>query len=126
MLSVSELLVQVLVIIVAVLHLWFFALESLFWTKPLGLKVFRQSLEKAQSSKVLAFNQGFYNGILALGLIWSFFQSNPLFAAELKIFFFGAVVLAGVVGGVTVSRSIYYVQALPALVGLVLTLTLVS
>jgi len=122
MLSVQELLIQALVLLVAVLHLWFFALESYFWTKPLGLKVFRQSVEKARASKVLAFNQGFYNGILALGLFWSLRHSNPAFATELKIFFFGAVVLAGVVGGLTVSRSIFYVQALPAVLGLVLSL----
>lgn len=109
---------SVLIFLVALLHFYFLILEMFFWTKPLGLKVFRQTLEKAEASKVLAMNQGLYNGFLGAGLIWSLASGN----SEMKIFLLLCVVAAGILGAATVSRKIFYVQALPAVLALVASL----
>ena len=81
---------NVLVALVAALHVYFLVLEMFLWTKPLGLKTFRNSPEKAQQSAVLAANQGLYNGFLAAGLIWGLVHSNPGFAFQIKVFFCSA------------------------------------
>ncbi len=78
---------NVLVALVAGLHVYFLVLEMFLWTKPLGLKTFRNSPEKAQQSAVLAANQGLYNGFLAAGLIWGLVHSDPGFAFQIKVFF---------------------------------------
>jgi putative membrane protein len=110
---------NLLVALVAVLHLFFLVLEMFLWTKPLGLKVFRQPIERAQSSAVLAANQGLYNGFLAAGLIWGLVQGKPAFAFQIKVFFLLCVIIAGVFGAATVSSRILLVQALPAAIALV-------
>ena len=109
-----------LVAVVAALHVYFLILEMFLWTKPLGLKTFRQSLEKATDSAVLAANQGLYNGFLAAGLAWGLVQGVPAFAFQIKIFFLVCVIAAGIYGAVTVSRRILLVQALPAAIALIL------
>jgi putative membrane protein len=109
-----------LVALVAALHLYFLVLEMFLWTKPLGLKTFRNTAEKAADSKVLAANQGLYNGFLAAGLIWGLLQGTPAFAFQIKVFFLLCVIVAGVYGATTVSRRILYVQALPAAIALIL------
>jgi putative membrane protein len=109
-----------LVALVAVLHLYFLVLEMFLWTRPLGLKTFRNSLEKAADSAVLAANQGLYNGFLAAGLVWGLAQSNPAFAFQIKTFFLLCVIVAGAYGAATVSRRILYVQAAPAAIALIL------
>jgi putative membrane protein len=109
-----------LVALVAALHLYFLILEMFLWTKPLGLKTFRNSIEKATDSAVLAANQGLYNGFLAAGLVWGLLQSVPAFALEIKTFFLLCVIVAGVYGALTVSRRILYVQAAPAALALIL------
>ena len=76
-----------LIAVVAALHLYFLVLEMFLWTRPLGLKTFRNSLEKATDSAVLAANQGLYNGFLAAGLIWGLVHGNPAFAFQIKTFF---------------------------------------
>ena len=114
-------LVKGLVLAVALLHLYFLILEMFFWTKPLGLKVFAQSLEKAKSSQVLAANQGLYNGFLSAGLFWSLVHPSIEIALQLRIFFLLCVVVAGVYGACTVSRKILLVQAMPAAFALILT-----
>ena len=111
---------NVLVALVALLHVYFLILEMFLWTKPLGLKTFRQSLEKATDSAVLAANQGLYNGFLAAGLVWGLFELVPAFAFQIKMFFLICVIIAGVYGAVTVSRRILLVQALPAAIALIL------
>ena len=111
---------NILVAIVAALHVYFLVLEMFLWTKPLGLKTFRNSIEKATESAVLAANQGLYNGFLAAGLVWGLFHSNPGFAFQIKTFFLLCVVVAGVYGAATVSRRILYVQAAPAALALIL------
>jgi putative membrane protein len=109
-----------LVALVAALHLYFLVLEMFLWTKPLGLKTFHNSLEKATDSAVLAANQGLYNGFLAAGLIWGLVQGNPAFAFEIKVFFLLCVITAGIYGAATVSRRILFVQAAPAAIALIL------
>ncbi len=111
---------NILVAIIALLHLYFLALEMFFWTKPLGLKTFNNSPAKAADTAVLAANQGLYNGFLALGLIWGLLHSNPAFAYQIKVFFLLCVITAGVYGAYSVSKRILFVQALPAAVALLL------
>jgi putative membrane protein len=110
-----SLLAVVLIALVALLHLGFLVLEMFLWTRPYGLKVFRQSLEKAEQSKVLAANQGLYNGFLAAGLAWSIAGHR----SDVALFFLGCVVVAGVYGAATVNRRIFFVQAMPALAAIV-------
>jgi putative membrane protein len=109
-----------LVAVVAALHVYFLVLEMFLWTKPLGLKIFRNSIEKATDSAVLAANQGLYNGFLAAGLVWGLVQGNPGLAIQIKTFFLLCVIVAGIYGAATVSRRILYVQAAPAALALIL------
>jgi putative membrane protein len=111
-----------LVMLVALEHFWFLVLEMFLWTKPVGLRTFRQSVEQAQATRELAANQGLYNGFLGAGLVWSLVASPPELAVALKVFFLSCVVIAGVMGAVTVSWRILLVQAAPAALALVLTL----
>jgi len=111
---------DVLVAIVALLHVWFLVLEMFLWDKPLGLKTFRHSAAEAAASKVLAANQGLYNGFLAAGLFWGLSlgaSGNPI-----KIFFLLCVIVAGLYGGFTASRKIIFIQAVPAAIALALVL----
>ncbi|MBR0823304.1 DUF1304 domain-containing protein [Bradyrhizobium liaoningense] len=110
---------NILVALVAALHAFFLILEMFLWDKPLGLKVFRNTPEKAEITKVLAANQGLYNGFLAAGLIWGLAHGNPAFAFQIKAFFLLCVVVAGAYGAATVSSRILIVQALPAAIALV-------
>lgn len=109
---------NILIIFVALQHFAFFVLEAFLWTHPIGLKVFRQSLEVAELSKNLAANQGLYNGFLAAGLVWSLLSSQEVIRHQAAIFFLSCVVVAGIVGGLTVSFRITLIQSLPALIAL--------
>jgi putative membrane protein len=109
-----------LVALVAALHVYFLVLEMFLWTRPLGLKTFRNSPEKAADSAILAANQGLYNGFLAAGLVWGLVQPIAGFAFQIKVFFLLCVIIAGVYGAATVSRRILFVQAAPAALALVL------
>src|ERR1700709_214933 len=100
---------NLLVALVAALHVYFLVLEMFLWTRPLGLKTFRNSIEKATESAVLAANPGLYTGFLAAGLIWGLVHANPCFAFQIKTFFLVCVIVAGVYGAATVSRRILYV-----------------
>ena len=111
---------NILVAVVAALHVYFLVLEMFLWTKPLGLKTFRNSIEKATESAVLAANQGLYNGFLAAGLVWGLCHPNPGFAFQIKTFFLLCVIVAGVYGAATVGKKILFVQALPAAIALAL------
>lgn len=112
------LIANVLVALVAALHVLFLILEMFLWDKPQGMKVFRNTPEKAEITKVLAANQGLYNGFLAAGLIWGLVHGNPAFAFQIKAFFLLCVIVAGAYGAATVSSRILLVQALPAAVAL--------
>lgn len=104
----------VLTVLVGLLHAYFLVLEMFLWTTPRGRKVFGTTVEQAQQTATLAKNQGLYNGFLTAGLIWSVLAPDPTMAFQLKLFFLGCVVVAGVYGAATVSRKILFVQATPA------------
>ena len=108
-----------LVLLVAFLHLYFMVLEMFLWTKPQGMKIFRNTLEHAKATKTLAANQGLYNGFLFAGLTWGSFHPNAETGFQIQIFFLACVMIAGIYGAATASRKILYIQALPALVALV-------
>jgi putative membrane protein len=112
------LLANVVVVLVAVLHIWFAVLEMVLWRKPLGLRTFGMTAQQAEATAVLAANQGLYNGFLAAGLLASFAVAAPI-AYAFRLFFLGCVIVAGVFGAATVSRRILFVQALPAVVALI-------
>ncbi|NNC82320.1 MAG: DUF1304 domain-containing protein [Flavobacteriales bacterium] len=117
-----ELLVDILIGLVALLHLLFLWLEMFAWTTR-AYKVFKgYSREFFQQTRVLAANQGLYNGFLAAGLIWSFFISDLVWQENIRLFFLFCVVLAGIYGAVTASRKIFFIQALPALIAILLIL----
>lgn len=106
----------VFIVISALEHVYFFVLESLLWKKPLGLKTFQMDAAKAEATAPLALNQGFYNLFLAAGLAWSIW--NP----ALRVYTLAFVVGAAIVGGLTVSMRILFIQGLPAAIALALTL----
>jgi putative membrane protein len=113
-------LTDILIGFIAVLHIYFLILEMFFWDKPKGLKVFGHSKEDASVSKTLAMNQGLYNGFLAAGLIWGLSLSEA--GLSIKIFFLACVFIAGVFGGLTATRKILFIQALPAFIALALVI----
>ncbi len=102
----------------ALLHLGFLILEMFLWTKPAGRKIFRNTPEKAEITRVLAANQGLYNGFLVAGLVWSLAHPDPVFAGQLQVFFLVCVVVAAIYGAWTVSPRILAVQGGPALLAL--------
>ena len=104
-----------LVAAVAILHLYILVLEMFLWTKPQGRRAFGMTQEQAQQTKVLAANQGLYNGFLVAGLVWGLLL-GPQAGLHILFFFLGCVVVAGVFGAITVSKKIFFVQALPALI----------
>jgi putative membrane protein len=106
--------------LVALLHVYFLVLEMFLWDKPAGLKAFGHTRQAAQASKVLAANQGLYNGFLAAGLFWGLGLGAA--GSSVKVFFLGCVIVAGVFGAATASRKILFVQALPAAIALALVL----
>ena len=106
---------NILVVLVAVLHLGFLALEMFFWDHPFGRKRFGMTPEYSKASASLAANQGLYNGFLAAGLVWGLVAGDT----SIEIFFLVCVVIAGVYGGFTAKRSILYMQALPGLLALI-------
>ena len=108
---------QILVGLIAILHVYILVLEMFLWDKPYGLKAFGNTLEKAQLTKVLAQNQGLYNGFLAAGLFWSLIAPET-YAIALANFFLACVLVAGIYGGLTASKKIIYIQAVPALLAL--------
>ena len=104
----------VLPLVVAALHLGFMVLESVLWTKPFGRRTFGLSREDAETTRVLASNQGVYNGMLAVGLIYGVLAAQPALVTFLLVF----VVVVGIYGAATVSPTILGVQALPAAIAL--------
>jgi len=107
---------SVVVALIALLHVYILVLEMFFWDKPLGLRAFGQSQSMATASKVLAANQGLYNGFLAAGLFWGLYLGSAGIAVT--VFFLSCVLLAGLFGGLTAHRKILLIQALPAAIGL--------
>ena len=110
---------NILIGIVAALHLYFLVLEMFLWDKAPGFRAFGHSPEHAAITKKLAANQGLYNGFLAAGLIFGI-VAGAHDGFHIKIFFLTCVIVAGIFGAVTVSRKIFFIQALPALIALIL------
>lgn len=100
-----------LVVLVALLHGYFLVLEMFLWTKPLGLKTFRNTPEKAETTRVLAANQGLYNGFLAAGLLWGLLTSQW----NVVVFFLLCVIVAALYGAWSVNKRIFFVQGVPAI-----------
>jgi len=108
----------IVVAVVALIHVYILVLEMFLWDKPAGLRAFGQTRQAATASRVLAANQGLYNGFLAAGLAWGLWLGAN--GTGVKVFFLGCVLVAGLYGAATASRKILYVQAIPAAPGLAL------
>ena len=117
-----SLIAKIFVLLVALEHLYILWIEMFAWTTT-GRKTFRTfPAHLFEPTKGLAANQGLYNGFLAAGLIWSLFISDPAWARNIAVFFLGCVIVAGIFGALTASKSIFIKQALPAIVALLLVL----
>ena len=104
----------VLTALVALAHGWFMLLEMALWTRPLGLRTFRNTPGKAELTRVLAANQGLYNGFLAAGLVYGLATGSR----EFCLFFLACVFIAGCYGAYSVGKRIFFVQAVPALLAI--------
>lgn len=115
-----DIFIKILIGFIAFLHLYFFYFETFAWTTK-GPKIFRQfPKELFPKTKAMMANQGLYNGFLAAGLIWTFFIENEIWQNNVALFFLGCVSLAGIVGAITVSKKIFFIQALPSIICLLL------
>lgn len=110
---------NIVVALVALIHVYILILEMFLWDKPQGMKAFGLSPQKAADTKVLGANQGLYNGFLAAGLFWGLYLGSPQ-GNQFKVFFLLCVLVAGIYGSATASKRILYVQAVPAALGLLL------
>lgn len=115
-------LLNALILVIALLHLLFMVLEMFLWRQSLGLKIFHTTPEFAQKTERLMANQGLYNAFLSVGLLWSVLASHSTEAFHLKAFFLSCVFIAGMFGGMTVNRMIFFIQGLPAFCALALLL----
>ena len=107
----------ILVLLVAFIHFYFLYLEMVLWTKPKGLKTFGLEKEFAEKTKVLAANQGLYNGFLATGIVWSVLSENT----SATLFFLFCVLVAGIYGSISLKkRAVLYIQAAPAIIAITL------
>ena len=111
---------NVIVALVAIIHVYILVLEMFLWDKPRGLKAFGLTAEHAALTKSLAANQGLYNGFLAVGLLWGLYLGAA--GSSIKVFFLLCVLVAGLYGAATVNKRILFIQALPAAIGLALLL----
>jgi len=105
---------NILIGLVSLSHLGFLVLEMFFWDHPVGRRVFSLTPEISARTAALAANQGLYNGFLAAGLVWALWADRR----DLRVFFLGCVIVAGVFGGLTAKTSILFIQALPASIAL--------
>jgi putative membrane protein len=111
---------NVFVALIALLHVYILVLEMFLWTTPRGLKAFGLTPEFAEQSKVLAANQGLYNGFLAVGLAWGLYLGAE--GHGVKLFFLGCILVAGLYGAATANKRILFIQAIPAAIGIALVL----
>lgn len=105
-------------LLIALLQSWIMVLEMFLWTRPLGKKTFRLTDEFAAASRVLAANQGLYNGFLAAGLFWGLWLGQG--GVAVRLFFLACVLVAGLYGAATVGKKILFVQGIPAALAIVL------
>lgn len=109
---------MIIIAFVALLHLYFLWLEMFAWTTK-GRKVFKKfPAELFEPTKNMAANQGLYNGFLSAGLIWSLLIKDANWQINVALFFLSCIVIAGIYGAMSVSKRIFYVQGLPALLGI--------
>jgi putative membrane protein len=111
---------NVFVALMALLHVYILVLEMFLWTTRRGRRAFGTTAEFAEASKVLAANQGLYNGFLAAGLAWGLYLGAE--GHGIKLFFLGCILVAGLYGGLTATRKILFIQAIPAAIGIALVL----
>lgn len=111
---------DIVIALVALLHAYFLVLEMFLWDKPYGMRTFKLTPEFAAATKGLAANQGLYNGFLVAGLAWGLALGAA--GIQVKVFFLGCVIVAGLFGGATVNRKILFVQAIPGIIALALLL----
>lgn len=111
---------NIIIGLIALIHIYILVLEMFLWDKPAGLRAFDQTQAAATASKVLAANQGLYNDFLAAGLIWGLSLGSG--GTGVKVFFLGCVLVAGLYGAATASGKILFIQAVPAVIGLTLVL----
>lgn len=116
MLSVANILIG----LIGLIHVYIMVLEMFLWDKPMGLRAFGQTQAAATASKVLAANQGLYNGFLAAGLFWGLSLGDA--GTSVKVFFLCCVLTAGIFGAATANRKILFIQAIPAAIGVLLLL----
>lgn len=118
-----EILSKILIAVVAAEHVYILYMEMFAW-ETLGKKTFKGALKEElfKPTKGLAANQGLYNGFLAAGLIWSLLISDAAWSSNIALFFLGCVIIAGIYGAFSASRKIFFVQALPAILALVVLL----
>lgn len=109
-----------LLVLIIILHLWFLIFEMFLWRTKLARKTFKMSQELADSSAILAKNQGLYNGFLVAGLVWSMMTNDSNLAFQLKLFFLSCISLAGIFGAITASLFIFFLQAMPSLLALII------
>jgi len=117
-----EVLIKTLIGIIAFLHFYFMWFEMFAWTTK-GKKIFRNfPKELFEPTKPMAANQGLYNGFLAAGLVWTFFIQNPEWYVNIALFFLSCVAIAGIYGAISVSKKIFFIQGIPAIITIVLLL----
>jgi putative membrane protein len=106
---------QAPILFVALIHVWIMYLEMVLWSRPKGLKIFRMTPQKAADTKNLAFNQGLYNGFLALALIWGIVVAD----AQMQSYGLVCVMFAGIGGAITIGKKILFIQTIPAVLALI-------
>lgn len=111
---------DILIFVIAILHVYILVLEMFLWDKPKGMKAFGLTKEFATASKKLAANQGLYNGFLSAGLFWGLLSTQN--GHDIKLFFLSCIIVAGVYGAMTANKKILFIQALPALVAILLVI----
>ncbi|MDX3775171.1 DUF1304 domain-containing protein [Chromatiaceae bacterium AAb-1] len=109
---------DILIALIALLHIYILILEMFLWDKPRGLKAFGLTSAQAAATKIMAANQGLYNGFLAAGLGWGLWLGAA--GEPVKIFFLSCVLIAGIYGAATANRKILFIQAVPAAIALLL------
>lgn len=117
-----SILIDILIVIIALLHCYFLWLEMFAWTTR-GKKVFRSlSPSLFEPTKTLAANQGLYNGFLAAGLFWSLIIQDQEWSNNIALFFLACVAIAGIYGGLSADKKIFFIQGVPAILAGILTL----
>jgi len=115
-----ENIIIILIGFIIIEHFIFLYLEMFLWTKKSGRKIFANSIEDANTTKILAANQGLYNGFLAMGLLFGIFYLHTDVKYDIILFFLCCILIAGVFGGLTAKKSILYIQALPAFITIIM------